>query len=383
MQKVQRALCCQVFAAAALSWIVGGSAAAETGVDPVSIHLHENSVVARYPERSYFLSVARAGKRLVAVGERGIVIVSDDNGVSWKQVSTPADVTLTAVKFATGQDGWAVGHMGIILHTTDGGLQWSRQMDGVEAAKMALSTVEADVSAAGNPDDKTTKRKLRLAHQLVDDGPVKPFTDILAFDADTVTVVGAYNLVFSSEDGGKTWRYRSEVIDNPRQYHIYGAVKTETGLLFDGEQGLILASAPESNQVGMAMSRLKSPYEGSFFGALQIHGNRVLVYGMRGKMFVTDDAGQNWQAVSIPGDISINCAAIMGDGIVVVGDRSGRLLASEDQGATFHVVPSTGTTGINGLAEAEDGSMIMATDAGMTRLPHSVLTNALTEGSTK
>ncbi|MES2943818.1 MAG: glycosyl hydrolase, partial [Pseudomonadota bacterium] len=39
------------------------------------------------------LAVTRAGKRLVAVGERGTVLLSDDNGVSWRQASVPVQAT--------------------------------------------------------------------------------------------------------------------------------------------------------------------------------------------------------------------------------------------------------------------------------------------------
>jgi hypothetical protein len=42
------------------------------------------------------LSVARAGKRLVSVGERGLVLLSDDDGRSWRQArQVPVSVALT------------------------------------------------------------------------------------------------------------------------------------------------------------------------------------------------------------------------------------------------------------------------------------------------
>ncbi|MFX9023723.1 photosystem I reaction center subunit IV, partial [Acinetobacter baumannii] len=43
------------------------------------------------------LSVARAGERLVAVGERGTIVRSDDQGQSWQQVASPVSVSLTRV----------------------------------------------------------------------------------------------------------------------------------------------------------------------------------------------------------------------------------------------------------------------------------------------
>src|SRR6185295_6805846 len=71
---------------------------------------------------SLLLDLARAGSRLVAVGERGHVMLSDDEGATWRQAkSVPTRDMLTAVFFADGEYGWAVGHDETILNTVDGG----------------------------------------------------------------------------------------------------------------------------------------------------------------------------------------------------------------------------------------------------------------------
>src|SRR3954463_8832819 len=66
-------------------------------------------------ERSVLLAIARANGRLVTVGEHGTVLLSEDAGISFKQASVPASVTLTSVCFPTPAKGWAVGHSGIVL----------------------------------------------------------------------------------------------------------------------------------------------------------------------------------------------------------------------------------------------------------------------------
>src|SRR5438034_11738498 len=53
------------------------------------------------------LAVALAGPRIVAVGERGVVLLSDDRGATWRQVAIPVSVTLTAVRFVNDKTGWA------------------------------------------------------------------------------------------------------------------------------------------------------------------------------------------------------------------------------------------------------------------------------------
>src|SRR5687768_9473515 len=58
-------------------------------------------------EGSLLLDLAFAGQRLVAVGERGHVMLSDDHGATWRQAkSVPTRVLLTAVFFVDSEYGW-------------------------------------------------------------------------------------------------------------------------------------------------------------------------------------------------------------------------------------------------------------------------------------
>ena len=58
---------------------------------------------------------AGGGRRLVAVGERGLAIHSDDDGQSWAQAEVPVGCTLTALRFADERRGWATGNLGVVL----------------------------------------------------------------------------------------------------------------------------------------------------------------------------------------------------------------------------------------------------------------------------
>ena len=70
--------------------------------------------------------LATAGQSVVAVGERGIILMSVD-GKAWKQSASPVDVLLNAVFFLDSQHGWAVGHDAAIIATEDGGKTWKLQ----------------------------------------------------------------------------------------------------------------------------------------------------------------------------------------------------------------------------------------------------------------
>ena len=63
---------------------------------------------------------SRPVTRLLAVGERGFVLLSDDAGKTWKAVPTPVTRTLTGCIQGRTR-GVAVGHGASIVRTEDGG----------------------------------------------------------------------------------------------------------------------------------------------------------------------------------------------------------------------------------------------------------------------
>src|SRR4029453_7009044 len=80
--------------------------------------------------RALLNGLARARERIIAGGQRGHVLFSDDGGKSWQQAAVPVSSDLVAVSFPNATTGWAVGHDGVVLRSTDAGTSWTRQLDG-------------------------------------------------------------------------------------------------------------------------------------------------------------------------------------------------------------------------------------------------------------
>src|SRR5271154_2331091 len=78
-------------------------------------------------QRLTLLDAQRVGTRIVAVGDRGYIIISDDRGTTWRRAKAPAAPMLTGVDFLDAQQGIAVGHDSVILVTRDGGETWTQQ----------------------------------------------------------------------------------------------------------------------------------------------------------------------------------------------------------------------------------------------------------------
>ena len=299
------------------------------------------------------LAVARAGSRLVAAGERGTVLLSDDGGTSWRQAKVPVQVTLTTLRFIDARIGWAAGHLGTILKTEDGGETWALQLDGVRAAALWSGALKLG-----------DERAQRLGQRLAEEGPDKPFFDLEFLDAQRGIAVGAYTLAFSTADGGRSWVPLSTRLPNPKSLHLY-AVRALRGHLFiAGEQGLIL----RSDDAGASFTALPSPYKGSFFGLLAARSGTLLAYGLRGNAFRSDDLGVSWQKAETGVPVTISAAAELDGGALALLTQTGALLTSRDDGRTFTRSGPGAAVPAAGLAVASDGHLVVASLRGMRRV---------------
>jgi len=298
------------------------------------------------------LAVTRAGPRLVAVGERGTVLLSDDGARSWRQARVPVQVTLTAVRFVDERRGWAAGHLGVILKSDDGGESWVKQLDGVQAAK-------AVAAAAGNAGDERSKR-------FAEEGPDKPFFDLDFVDAQRGFAVGAYNLAFTTSDGGQNWTPMLARLPNPKSLHLYGVRAAGGHVYIAGEQGLLLASGDG----GASFAALPAAYKGSFFGLLAARSGALIAYGLRGNAWRSSDQGASWTRLDTGLQTSISAALELDDGEVALLGQTGELLRSRDDGRSFtKTPPAGGPLPAAGLAASGGGVLVIASLRGMRRQP--------------
>src|SRR5439155_1278486 len=82
---------------------------------------------------------------LWAVGPRGMLLRSVDDGATWEDRSLGKDITLNGVTFVDDQEGWIVGEFGTILHTVDGGETWQRSEE-IEGLPPYVEDVSEEVA---------------------------------------------------------------------------------------------------------------------------------------------------------------------------------------------------------------------------------------------
>lgn len=292
------------------------------------------------------MDVTRAGDTLVAVGERGLIMRSTDNGATWQQSESPVSVTLTAVDFPTDSAGWAVGHAGTILHSTDAGESWTVQFDGNEAnsqwlayargQEQSLSAQIDALAAAGEevPLDleyalEDAGFNIEDAEAAVEAGPSDPMLDVLFTSAQEGWAVGAYGMIYRTVNGGESWQLEAGRIDNPDRYHYYGLAKdSEGGLYLSGEAGLLY----HSHDGGENWSRNEDVYIGSLFGVAVRNGD-AYTYGLRGNVFHSTDRGRTWAPVLNPSQISLYGGGVLDDGRLLMVGAGGAVVTIDTDGA--------------------------------------------------
>ena len=244
-------------------------------------------------EKGLMIDVVQAGKRLVAVGDRGHILYSDDQGRTWTQAKVPTRQLLTAVFFVDDKHGWAVGHDAQILASTDGGATWTQQYQDL-------------------------KREA-------------PLLDVWLNDANHGLAVGAYGALIETTDGGTTWEDVSDRLDNEDQFHLNAIAHIkDAGLFIVGEQGSMFRSSDD----GQTWEKLQGPYEGSLFGVISTAQPQTLpAYGLRGNLYRSTDFGTTWEQVELKAargalEFGLSGATLLDDGSLVVVGNGGSVVSA-------------------------------------------------------
>jgi photosystem II stability/assembly factor-like uncharacterized protein len=274
--------------------------------------------------KSLLLDVINTGERLVAVGDRGDIVVSLD-GEQWAQVNVPVRSPLTAVAFADAKNGWAVGHDATILSTKDGGRTWT------------LQNFEPELE--------------------------KPFLDVLFLDAQRGFAVGAYGLFYQTSDGGGNWApVESEIRTD--ELHFNSITRLNNGDLFiAGEQGTLALSSDS----GATWSKLTSPYDASLFGALAQGEKGAVIFGLRGNVYVSDDVrGGQWKKLESGTVASMFGGTLLKDGRVALVGLNGVILLA-DAGGNVKLLQTPSGTSLSGVVPL-DGQLLAVGESGAQRI---------------
>jgi len=299
---------------------------------------------ARLADRSLLIAVATAGERLVALGDRGVVVLSDDRGASWTQAAeVPAQVLLTGVCFFDARRGVAVGHDEVVLVTGDGGDHW------------------------------------RIAHYAP--AAQRPLLDVWCGAGGAAIAVGAYSTYLVSADGGASWSERPfKASPAPRSAGVARATRDSSGIEATGGgyhlNRIVGASASRlylageaghlyrSEDGGASWQELASPYGGSFFDVLPLGGDALLACGLRGNLYRSEDAGQSWQRLETGTVALLDGGALLPGGAVALVGLSGVVLVSHDGGRSFSLEQQSDRSGLSAALAVGADALVVVGEGG-------------------
>lgn len=270
------------------------------------------------PRKAPVIAATMAGKRIVAVGDYGIVILSDDGKAYRQAQSVPTRAVLTSVFFLDDKRGWAAGHDGTILTTADAGETWQLQREEPGKERVLLSVWFENA-----------------LHGLA---------------------IGQFGLVLETDDGGKTWRER-RLVEKAEQ------AEKHLMQIFAGTNGLVFVAAESgsifrSEDAGRNWSVIQTDNKGSFWIGLALKSGSILAAGMRGHVYRSTDRGLVWQEVPSGSKQSLTAVLQRDDGQVFFYGNSGVVLSSKDDGQSLHVAVLAERSNITAAVSGPAGDVL-------------------------
>jgi len=294
-------------------------------IAPVAQLIDGPSVIARLAKESLLLGIHGRSGIAIAVGERGHILLTANQGKTWAQKKSPTRRTLNSVYLLDQKTMWIVGHQSTVLRSQDSGESWTKV-------------------------------------KVLDD-PETSFLDVLFVDSRRGFIVGSYGKFFSTIDGGNTW-IENEQDDDP---HFYQITSAPNGILWlIGEFGTVW----KSNNLGQSWESLDSQYEGTFFGSVPlIRSGSIIVHGLQGNIFRVKN-GSIWEKIDSPTNAILHRGAQLKDGRLALVAGAGELLLGAEEGLSFQVEALSDKAAVpTDLWQSEDGSLLVTTDRGVFRMP--------------
>lgn len=346
---------------------------------------------------------------VIAVGARGILLSSDDQGETWSVRDTGVKSTLFDVAFIDQGKGYfvpmVVGENGTILRGSYDGKTWKKLDSGTKATLRSIWGFDSTrIYAAGDKGTLLVSEDGGGSWKALKPGVKTTLSSIVTPSASEVYIAGTGNVLLYSKDGKKfskkkngiVWKDKEIPEESPRlsltpegSLWITGA---NGALLFSSDQGKLWSSPPISSspKSGCARYLVSSKAElicssdGTSWGVQEIgkgflpravawlDPKRVYAVGDGGLLLRSLDQGKTWENRSKGEPGALHAFWALGNNDLFAVGKNGRILRSTDGGKNWTVSTSGTTqhlTAIWGDAEklvavGEQGVILRSTDKG-------------------
>ena len=276
-------------------------------------------------DKAPLVNAVRAGSRIIALGDHGVVVLSVDGG-RWRQANHVAvSSPLTALWFIDGKNGWGVGHGGVILRTSDGGGSWRLQH--VVENEPALLSVWFENGLHG-------------------------------------IVTGGYGAAYETHDGGQSWQ-RLKVADGANaDRHLNAIIPLRPDTLFIAGEG---GAAYRSTDSGRTWTALQTGTSGSLWNGLALRDGSILLFGMSGRVIISRDKGETWQSVDSGTHNALTSGVQLNDGRVVLAGNGGAVGVAAEPVRRFETTVRPDRQNIAAVAAAEGNAVLLFNQQGVSQ----------------
>ncbi|SHJ85516.1 Uncharacterized protein SAMN02745165_03356 [Malonomonas rubra DSM 5091] len=228
-----------------------------------------------------------------AVGDRGLILRSDDGGNSWQQQETLVSSSLIRVQF-TGTKGWITGADGSLLTSSDKGDSWQELRKIQGGSIYASYFVDAENGWAVDQNGYIQKgynggidwvRSSNLSN-------LSP-RNLYFINAETGWVIGLLGQAMRTTDGGDNWQRIDTGSDQTLQAVQF--LDPDHGWAIGG-RGAVL----KSSDGGLSWRETRLPTNHQLNSLGFFDPERGWVAGNSGMLFATSDGGRNWIPLSRP-----------------------------------------------------------------------------------
>jgi len=296
------------------------------------------------------------------------------------------DSPLRAVQFVDARVGWAVGDDGSVWQSIDAGQTWERFKVGQKASFRSICFLTPYTGwIAGRVDESTGLHSRGVLFSTSDGGVtwrdvsgvslpglnyVKFFDEhrgIVAGDSTTTVPSG----ILQTTDGGKTWK----AIAGPKASTWLAAdlTRLDQGVVAGGGSRLMLL------RQGKLIWAASAPMAGRSIRGVAVSANRTVAVADGGQILLSDNPERSWDVASLPLPASVlacmdfRAVSVVGEQIWVAGRPGSFVLHSPDFGKSWQMFPTGHPIPLNSLqmlnahtgwAVGELGTILGTTDGG-------------------
>jgi photosystem II stability/assembly factor-like uncharacterized protein len=329
------------------AWAIAGACLAMIAAGAVGAHGAVEGVTRTGAPNwlSLFGVAIQPDNHILIVGSKGLLLTSNDQGKTWTQRTVKErpgsdlfqDRDLYSIRFAPGgKVGWIVGEDGIVMKTDDAGATWNRQDSGTKKNLFNLFAVDDQQVVAIGADGTILRTADGGAHwQTVKSPKNVSLFGIIFVDKNTGYTVGEFSTILATTDGGQNWTL------------AYGG---NTGDFTVGPYFSIAFSDPQHGTACGLAGDLLVTADGGKSWKVQKLPDTVAAYivsedaaskklwaaGAGGRMFIADQSGQ-WKSIDRTAFHDITDLTFAGNLGVAVG-LNGTILLTNNAGEQWQAV---------------------------------------------